>query len=437
MATEALSYGLRTSGSFVAAAYLTGTAGSFGEKLMAQSGTTGAGIRGGISATQTLTSLSTTPTFIMGNQYAFLTGAFGGDGKNLTNITVDNMDAPGTTYNVEYKGSDGTFEGYADMLVDNGNNSILIGESNSQNFQITGSLKLSSDAFLAGNAYVGGGLGASGVTITSAGAISADGRIVTDSTTDATTKTDGSLQTDGGLSVAKAIYNGTAATLAADSGVVTIGSTTAATFSAAGLLNVNNATEATSTTDGSLQTDGGLSVAQSAVIGDDLDLLSDAAILNFGADQDVNLTHVADTGILLNSTMAIQFNDSSQYIKASSAADLDLAATTDINMDCTTVDVNAALDVSGATTLNGAVTLGDGTGDDITVTGRVASHVVPKTDSTYDLGTASLRWQNVYTGDLHLRNERGDWTLYEESDHIKVRNNLTGKMFRMALIEDE
>jgi len=273
------------------------------------------------------------------------------------------------------------------------------------------------------------------VDVTGAGTFS--GILKTDSTTDATTTTDGSLQTDGGLSVAKAIYNGTAATLAADSGVVTIGSTTAATFSAAGLLNVNNATEATSTTDGSLQTDGGLSVAKSAVVGDDLDLLSDAAILNFGADKDVNLTHVADTGILLNSTMAIQFNDSLRYIKAGSAADLDLVAETEINMDCTTVDINAALDVSGATTLNGAVTLGDATGDDITFTGRAASSIVPKTDSTYDLGSATLRFANVYTGDLHLRNERGDWTLYEESDHIKVRNNRTGKMFRMALVADE
>ena len=34
----------------------------------------------------------------------------------------------------------------------------------------------------------------------------------------------------------------------------------------------------------------------------------DAAVLNFGADSDVTLTHVADTGLLLNSTSVIQFN---------------------------------------------------------------------------------------------------------------------------------
>jgi hypothetical protein len=114
-------------------------------------------------------------------------------------------------------------------------------------------------------------------------------------------------------------------------------------------------------------------------------LISDAAVLNFGADSDVKLTHVADTGILLNSTMAIQFNDSSQYIKASSAADLDLAATTDINMDCTTVDINGALDVSGVSTLLGAVTFG----------------AAPRSDTTNTdaLGTTSVTWSDLYLGD--------------------------------------
>ena len=98
--------------------------------------------------------------------------------------------------------------------------------------------------------------------------------------------------------------------------------------------------------------------------------------------------------------MAIQFNDASQYIKASSVADLDLAATTDINMDCTTVDVNAALDVSGATTLNGAVTLGNATADDITFTGYAASDLTPKTDSTYNLGSSALRWSTIYVDSI-------------------------------------
>ena len=54
------------------------------------------------------------------------------------------------------------------------------------------------------------------------------------------------------------------------------------------------------------------------------------------------------------------------------------------------------LTASGATTLDDDVTLGNATGDDITVTGRLASHLVPKTNDTYDLGTSSLRWRTAY-----------------------------------------
>ena len=54
------------------------------------------------------------------------------------------------------------------------------------------------------------------------------------------------------------------------------------------------------------------------------------------------------------------------------------------------------LTASGATTLNGAVTLGDATGDDVVITGRIAGHIVPKTNDTYDLGTSSLRWRTAY-----------------------------------------
>jgi hypothetical protein len=109
------------------------------------------------------------------------------------------------------------------------------------------------------------------------------GRAVVDSTTDATSKTDGSLQTDGGLSVAKAIFNGTGATLAADSGVVTMGAATSATVSAAGIINVNNVTDATSKTDGSLQTDGGLSVAKAIYNGTGATLAADSGVVTMGA----------------------------------------------------------------------------------------------------------------------------------------------------------
>ena len=106
-----------------------------------------------------------------------------------------------------------------------------------------------------------------------------------------------------------------------------------------------------------------------------------------------------------------------------------------------TTTINGTLTVTGATTytaaatFNGAVTLGDATGDDIVVTGYVASHIVPKTSDTYDLGTSSLMWRDIYTGDLHLSNKRGNWSVVEEEDMLTIRNNLTGKWYKMGMTE--
>ena len=109
---------------------------------------------------------------------------------------------------------------------------------------------------------------------------------------------------------------------------------------------------------GALTVGGGAGIAADLSVGDDVRLLSDAAVLSFGADADVTLTHVHDTGILLNSTMAIQFNDASQFINAPSNAILDINATDEIELNATLVDVNANLDVSGTYTGGGTMTTG-------------------------------------------------------------------------------
>ena len=112
--------------------------------------------------------------------------------------------------------------------------------------------------------------------------------------------------------------------------------------------------------DGVLTIDGeatiDLNASTAVLVSNDLKLNSDAAVLGFGADNDVTLTHVADTGLLLNSTMAIQFNDASQYINAPSATVLDINATDEVEVNATLMDVNANLDVSGTSTFASDVT---------------------------------------------------------------------------------
>ena len=57
----------------------------------------------------------------------------------------------------------------------------------------------------------------------------------------------------------------------------------------------------------------------------------------------------------------------------------------------------------------------------------------PGTDMIYNLGSDDKRWANVHTGDLHLRNDRGNWTIIEEDDYLSIRNNKTGDMFKFVL----
>ena len=86
--------------------------------------------------------------------------------------------------------------------------------------------------------------------------------------------------------------------------------------------------------------------------------LATGAVIALGNAQDVTLTHVNGTGLLLNSTNVIQFNDASQNIGAPSATVLDINATDEIELNATLVDINANLDVSGTYTGAGTMTTG-------------------------------------------------------------------------------
>jgi len=259
---------------------------------------------------------------------------------------------------------------------------------------------------------LGSGAAAAATTTTLASTtITASGIIKTDDTTAATSTTDGSLQTDGGLSVAADAVIGDDLILLSDAAVLSFGANSEIALThvhdtgllltdsgGSPTLQLHNASEAVSsdgskliltsngvafslpTADGSsdqvLSTDGSgtLSFASAAAAATYLpssadgqalgsaslewsDLfLADGGTVTFGNDQDVTLTHVADTGLLLNSTMKIQFNDASQFIHAPSATVLDIAATDEIELTATLIDVVGNLTVSGTIVGAGALT---------------------------------------------------------------------------------
>ena len=91
-------------------------------------------------------------------------------------------------------------------------------------------------------------------------------------------------------------------TLTVAGGTLATAALTASTGTFSGILKTDDSTNATSTTDGSLQTDGGLSVVLDAIFGDDVSLLSDSAVINMGAGNDVTFTHDGTTGATITGT---------------------------------------------------------------------------------------------------------------------------------------
>jgi len=88
----------------------------------------------------------------------------------------------------------------------------------------------------------------------------------------------------------------------------------------------------------------------------------------------------------------------------------------------------------------GDINVGVVTSEGITATGNI----VPGANDTYDLGSASSVWRNLYTGDLHLSNEaktegnivdgtKGSWTLQEGKDDIFMVNNISKEKFKIKL----
>ena len=71
--------------------------------------------------------------------------------------------------------------------------------------------------------------------------------------------------------------------------------------------------------------------------------------------------------------------------------------------------------------------------------------IIPGSNTTFDLGSTSARWSNIYTGDLHLSNEgregnmvdgtKGNWTLQEGETDLFLINNKTSKKYRFAIEE--
>ena len=92
---------------------------------------------------------------------------------------------------------------------------------------------------------------------------------------------------------------------------------------------------------------------------------------------------------------------------------------------------------------SGSVLLGDGCGTStVNLNGAVtlSCNMLPAGNNTQSIGSSTKRLRelhasNLYTGDLHMKNEFGDWTMIEAEEYLTLRDNKTGKVFRLLMEE--
>jgi len=158
------------------------------------------------------------------------------------------------------------------------------------------------------------------------------------------------------------VVSGTGGFTVSDGGNIGSDSDTdAISISASGVVAFSSTTANTNASDGAVTVAGGVGIAADLSVGDDLRLISDSAVLSFGADSDTTLTHTDGSGLTLNSTNKLMFNDASQFIQGASATVLDIAATDEIELTATLIDVVGNLATSGTGTFGGILKTDDTT----------------------------------------------------------------------------
>jgi len=107
-------------------------------------------------------------------------------------------------------------------------------------------------------------------------------------------------------------------------------------------------------------------------------------------------------------------------------------------------NTNTLTSVNFTGTLAGSATGLTGT-PAITVGNITSYNIIPAAHNTYDLGSTSVRFANIFSADLQLSNKDanpnvvdgtwGDWTLQEGEEDIFMINNRSGKKYKINLTE--
>jgi hypothetical protein len=140
----------------------------------------------------------------------------------------------------------------------------------------------------------------------------------------------------------------------------TVGTTPAVSIDENLQVKIVATTASTSATTGSFIAAGGAGIAADLHVGDDVTLISDSAVLGFGADKDTTLTHTDGTGLTLNSTNKLCFNDTGTYVGSNADGDIDIVSD-GTAIDSINIESAGGITLDAGSTTHGITYEDDGT----------------------------------------------------------------------------
>jgi len=168
--------------------------------------------------------------------------------------------------------------------------------------------------------------------------------------------------------------------------------TTSGTAAFTGSLSVNTNKFTVAGTTGNTAIAGTLDVTGNTTLSSDTNIGGNLAVAG-------NSTIAGTLGVTGESTLAsAKISDLTSGRVVLAGVDGAIEDSANLTFDGTTLSVIGDIDITGDLTLGGNITIGDADTDSITVAADFESNLVPNISNTYDLGTSSQRWRNLYVG---------------------------------------
>jgi len=92
-------------------------------------------------------------------------------------------------------------------------------------------------------------------------------------------------------------------------------------------------------------------------------------------------------------TISTTASNANLELRANGTGKVDILSRADITGN---LQVNGNIAATGNITIGGNLIIGDSITDTVTINASITSDLVPQTDNSYDLGSATYRWRNVY-----------------------------------------